>query len=65
MRNDKPMLPQRRQFLKGVVATGGGLALALQARPSAASTDDDTTPATPQGYRLTQHIQTYYQTLKV
>ncbi len=62
-------LPTRRNFLKGVAATGGAAALlAANASPLV----DPGSPLTPvsggdkhkQGYRLTPHIRDYYQSLR-
>ena len=54
----------RRQFLKGMAATGGGAALAGVATSSRAvtpqsETEQEKKPAS-QGYRLTEHVRQYY-----
>ena len=61
-------LPTRRDFLKGVAATGGATALLAA---NAAPLIEPDSPLTPvqsgdghkQGYRLTPHIRDYYRTL--
>lgn len=56
---------QRRQFLKGLVLTGGAATLLSQAHADEIITS---TPASSekkqQGYHVTEHIQAYYRTLE-
>ncbi len=59
----------RRGFLKGAAAVGGGAAVSLL-MPAAARAATNEPAATPvgeakqTGYRLTEHVARYYQTLK-
>ncbi len=56
----------RRAFLKGVMATGGGAAIAaVSSAPVLAQTQQDHAEA-PQsvGYQLSEHVLEYYKTLK-
>ena len=55
----------RRAFLKGAVATGGGLAVAAVAPGAvAAAPHREKQEPVQTGYRLTPHVLRYYQTLK-
>jgi len=66
-KNTKPQLA-RRQFLvgagAGVAAAGAALVMSGQVEKAetAVSTDD---PSTSKGYKLTEHVKTYYRTLLV
>lgn len=62
--------PGRRRFLKQAIAIGGtGVLVVLaagedsadQAQPAVKQT---ATTSSPQGYRLTDHIRTYYDTAR-
>jgi hypothetical protein len=67
--NEQPALKRRR--LLGAVGTTGALVAtaALVARHESAPVDEATAtpadPAKPAGYRLTEHVQRYYQTTKI
>jgi len=56
---------QRRQFLKGLVLTGGAATILSRAHADEIITS---TPASSeqnkQGYHVTDHIQAYYRTLE-
>ena len=57
---------QRRNFLLAL-GVGGAGAAAIAARSLsgvAPAATDATTPATGEGYRLTDHVKRYYQTAK-
>lgn len=67
MNSDKPEVPERRRFLQGVAAAGGAGALMaasgrIQGLETAAQAE-----AKPggRGYRLTEHVEAYYRTLRV
>ncbi|HHH43600.1 MAG TPA: twin-arginine translocation signal domain-containing protein [Gammaproteobacteria bacterium] len=68
-RSDTHHSTTRRDFLKGLAATGGATALLAA---NAAPLIEPGSPLTPvqtddghgQGYRLTRHIRDYYQTLR-
>ena len=67
MKNDKLLQPDRRSFLKGVVAAGGSSALlavtgSVQAEPEAGPEAPEQRAA--QGYRLSEHVAQYYRTLR-
>lgn len=65
MRTDNHPMP-RRQFIKSVFGAGGALALAASGHVSLARSDTQTLHTSQsQGYRLTRHVQAYYQTLRV
>lgn len=53
----------RRGFLKDLAAAGGAVAVATVTSPALAdvTTAEQATPDTPQGYRVTPHIATYYR----
>ena len=58
----------RREFLKDMTLAGGGLAAstllpgAAMAAVEPAQADEEATPE--EGYRLTEHVARYYQSLK-
>ena len=63
----KPGAAGRREFLKGMLVTGGAAAIAAATgKVSAATTATPATPAAePKGYRLTGHIAEYYRTAQL
>ena len=68
MKDDHLDKPERRRFLKGVVATGGGAAV-VALTSNAGTTEPAAVPETEsptkrKGYRLTPHIRHYYETLR-
>ena len=57
----------RRDFLKGVVITGGAAALGLGAAPAPAVQGDaaGSDPRAPSGYRETRHVRDYYRSARM
>lgn len=67
MKRDTPMQPERRTFLKGVVAAGGSSALlAVAGSAQAGSAAESSAPEQSggSGYRLSEHVAQYYRTLR-
>lgn len=69
MQRQDSNFPGRRRFLKQAVAIGGtGVLVVLAAgeeRSEPTRQDTSTSAAAePQGYRLTEHIRTYYDTAR-
>lgn len=62
---------KRRDFLKKVVTVGGATGVAavavgvLSPGPGRRSLQDDPRENTPSGYRLTDHIRTYYDKARI
>jgi len=58
----------RREFLKGALMTGGAVAVGLVAGEAVAASNAAPTPAETlpesKGYRVTNHIQEYYKTVR-
>jgi hypothetical protein len=63
-----PHKADRRSFLKGAAALGGGVlsgaVLPVSAQSEAVAEGEERTVATETGYRVTEHIARYYETLK-
>ncbi|GAB4181954.1 MAG: hypothetical protein Fur0039_26690 [Rhodocyclaceae bacterium] len=59
----QPTNPRRRKLLAGLGAGGAGVAAALAAGrlPAQAGTEPARTEA-DKGYRLTEHVRSYYRT---
>lgn len=59
----------RREFLGGVLAGGAATALlavgAVDANKQALAADSPQVEQKPEGYRLTPHIETYYQKAQI
>jgi hypothetical protein len=56
----------RRGFLKDLAATGGAVAVASVAGPAvAAPASEEPRPARSEGYRVTEHVQTYYDKARI
>ena len=67
-RSNMHYLTTRRDFLKGLAATGGATALLVAnasplIEPGSSLTPVQTGDGHRQGYHLTRHIRDYYQTL--
>ena len=68
--DSKPALSRRRMFAAaGAAGAAGALAAAAASLPRTPAAEAQAKAAEPQpdktGYRLTEHIQRYYQTAKV
>ena len=68
--SDKEQLPdtQRRDFLRGSLATATGAAVTVAAGKSIANvaeTDAEMKPDKKDGYKLTKHIADYYKSAAV
>ena len=61
-KRDENGQPSRRQFLKSMALTGGGVAAALAAGQASAAPEVELQQAVeqPNGYHETQHIRDYY-----
>ena len=62
-----PKDPSRRNFLRGALTAGAGVAAAVVIAPNGISAvteraEESQEAAGKQGYRLTQHIVDYYKT---
>jgi hypothetical protein len=53
----------RRGFFRRVAALAGaaGAAILLRPRPAASASAVDDAPAEKRGYRITEHVRTYYR----
>ncbi len=61
----KPSVPQRRDFLRGSIAAGAGVAIAAtlpSMAVAATSNAVDDTHKRDAGYQLSQHVAEYYKT---
>ncbi|MDJ0863917.1 MAG: twin-arginine translocation signal domain-containing protein [Gammaproteobacteria bacterium] len=60
---------QRRNFIKGVAAAGGAVALTLAARNATAASSDDRSKAEgdaeSKGYRRTPHVDAFYASTRI
>lgn len=65
MRNGSRLKPSRRNFLLAVGAGGaaGAAALLAKSRPAPGAKTDAANSS--KGYRLTEHVRSYYRTVKV
>jgi hypothetical protein len=65
--SNKSVHAGRREFLKGMAAIGGGAAVAVAAGGAVADTqrssklESEAGSLQPEGYKLTPHIQRYYE----
>lgn len=67
MKEQETKAPERRRFLKQVMALGGGGALVLFSMPEPevpASGHDGTGVPETRGYRMTGHIRAYYESAR-
>lgn len=61
-KRDENGQPSRRQFLKSMALTGGGVAVAVATGQASAAPEVEAPQAAeqPHGYHETQHIRDYY-----
>ena len=65
-RDTSDLKKTRRSFLRDLAAVGGPAAVAGSAGAETAATPvADTEPAQPKGYRVTPHIQKYYDKARI
>lgn len=62
-RSDRKL--SRRNFLVALGAGGASATVALVGKEREQATAGSGKPETARGYRLTEHVQNYYRTLKV
>ena len=65
---EQPADTQRRDFLRGSIATAAGIATAAATGTSIAAITDTGVSAEPEkkeGYRLTKHITDYYKSAAI
>ena len=67
MNSDRPEVPERRRFLLGFAAAGGAGALMAASGPvqGLEAEAQVETKLDGKGYRLTEHVEAYYRTLRV
>ncbi len=67
MNNDRPEVPERRRFLLGFAAAGSaGALVAASGRAQGLKAEAQVkTKRDGGGYRLTEHVEAYYRTLRV